>query len=85
MGFVANAISSILGGGRREPVPVSAAPVQDNVTARDLVASTSSSDPDSATMGSDSKKQKRKRGKAALMINKNQNTTSGASSTGLNI
>ena len=83
MGFVANAISSILGGGRREPV--SAAPVQDNVTARDLVASTSSSDPDSATMGSDSKKQKRKRGKAALMINKNQNTTSGASSTGLNI
>ena len=80
---VTNVVKSVFGGGGQ--AAVTSAPVQ-QVSARDLVASTSSLDPDAATMGSDSKKQKKKnkRCKASLMVAKNKPTDS-ASNIGLNI
>lgn len=80
---VTNVVKSVFGGGGSHQATVTSAPVQ-QVSARDLVASTSSSDPNAATMGSDSKKQKNKRGKASLMVAKDKPTGS-SNSTGLNI
>ena len=83
---VTNVVKSVFGGGgggQAAVAPVTSAPVQ-QVSARDLVASTSSSDPNAATMGSDSKKQKNKRGKSSLMVAKDKPTGS-SSNTGLNI
>ena len=79
---VTNVVKSVFGGGGGQAA-VTSAPVQ-QVSARDLVASTSSSDPNAATMGSDSKKQKNKRGKSSLMVAKDKPTGS-SSNTGLNI
>ena len=79
---VTNVVKSVFGGGGQ--AAVTSAPVQ-QVSARDLVASTSSSEPNAATMGSDSKKQKKnKRGKYSLMVAKDKPTGS-SSNTGLNI
>lgn len=78
---VTNVVKSVFGGGDR--TVVTPAPVE-QVSARDLVASTSSSDPNAAAMGSDNKNQKKKRGKASLMVAKDKPTGS-SSSTGLNI
>ena len=83
---VTNVVKSVFGGGGGDGghATVTSAPVQ-QVSARDLVASTSSSEPNAATMGSDSKKQKKnKRGKYSLMVAKDKPTGS-SSNTGLNI
>ena len=83
---VTNVVKSVFGGGGGGgggQAAVTSAPVQ-QVSARDLVASTSSSDPNAATMGSDRKKQKNKRGKHSLMVAKDKPTGS-SSSIGLNI
>ena len=79
---VTNVVKSVFGGGGQ--AAVTSAPVQ-QVSARDLVASTSSSEPNAATMGSDSKKQKDKRGKSALMVKARKTPTSNSNGTGLNI
>lgn len=83
---VTNVVKSVFGGGGGGggQAAVTSAPVQQQVSARDLVASTSSSDPNVATMGSDRKKQKNKRGKASLMVAKDKPTGS-SSNIGLNI
>ena len=80
---VTNVVKSVFGGGGGDRTVVTSAPVE-QVSARDLVASTSSSDPNAAAMGSDNKNQNKKRGKASLMVAKDKPTGS-SSSTGLNI
>lgn len=78
MGGIFNAIF----GGGGSSAPAYKAP---EVSARDLVASTSAADPNAATMGSDSKKQKDKRGKSALMVKARKTPTPNSNGTGLNI
>lgn len=78
---VTNVVKSIFGGGNDSESVSYTTP---QITAHDLVASTSSSEPESATLGSDSKKQKNKRGKSSLMVAKDK-TTSSSNSIGLNI
>lgn len=81
MGFIANAISSLFGGGGGETQVVKVPEV--TTTARDLVSETSSQEVESPTMGSNKTTKKKNRGISSLIVNRDN--TGGSGGTGINL